>query len=1341
MLTSIAVECGPITSVAVSADHTTVAAGHADGNIFTWEIARSARPFLHIQPLDHNRLQARRADGHVSGVAVLHMGFLGTRHTALVSADDRGMAFSHLATRGMGVVARTVKTTRILGRYPDSTVQAGKARKPSSVLAFSPLLLGNVEQPTDSMGMVAMLTPYLLVIVSTTPVARTQHKAARPKEVAEHSAMSAALAWFPAIKLKAKDSATSRTKLVYCWSNVLTVLEVKEVEPSEPVDKDKPPSLQFNARSRWRSEEAIVAVQWLSRSVLAVLTITQQLLILEDDSLHVTDSFDLIHKHLYHVDLYSSQLHALVEQLDEEDSSMHGVVADAFFMSFRAYKGRLFLLGFNDMSFGSLSNWADRLLAFMEAGDFIGAIRLATSYYSGEAEKLTIGLPEESESRHAVVQEKLVEMISASLKYAFGRNQQAGKEQLEKPQLEELAAVCIGACVSMANTEFLFDDVYPWYEDHSVESIFLDVLEPFIIRGEVRSLPPTAIKALIIHYTTNHTDSRLEEIICLLDTSTMDIDQVTTLCKEHNLYDAFIYVWNQALGDYTTPLNELLHLSRPHIEIKTNGEAVEGGKGYTNAMKMFPYLSYILTSRKYPTGEELSEHESTKAKIELYTFLFSGRTAPTAKSRGAMANEPIEGSFRNLRTILEFDAASFMSVMNEAFEDGFLNESPERLSNGGSTSYFGNDVANSLSVNRQYIVSILLELMTPANFNAEDTIYLDMFIARNLPKYPQYILLSGTTLHQVLTRLCNFPSDDVADDCQLSAEYLLSMYHPPDIQSLIPLFKASRFYRVLKATYKSEKQYPELLQTYFEDVEDQDAVFDCIRECLQPRGGLSTRQQRDIESVVKEHAHQLVLIDVRRTAETMEGLAPGLHPSFLGALNDDPHGQYTYLNILLEPQAKVSNDAIGQSKHEHRFVERYVQLMCQYNPSHVADYVDVLKAGDLQLEEVLPAMESSGIIDAAVVLLACQGKVRDAMDRLINHLGTLEAALRGIVQNAEASPDSASTDEAIEDLCESLQKYARVGIWLCQNQTKSAQKARTSMKSAKRAPAASKQPLSFEEKLWLDLVEMVVHIAQTVSPVLAGGSAQLTTGAAEMPSGAADREDRLASSLRSLVKQVFTALLTSTTAPNETPAERTDFSFLRILRTFLTNAAAASPSLSELRAVIASIFSAYSYEESLLALANSMLDKDLFVHVHEVSKLRQRGWRPRGQICEVCRRRVWGPGAGGQIWDAWEDRIDDEAKRREAQHLERSSESGKPSRAKGKAAAEASIRQGQGVQSVSVGYNARGEDRGDLGPVAVFSCRHLFHLKCLGKASTRPGEAERSLHVGRGPELCCPVCT
>ncbi|KAF4629617.1 hypothetical protein G7Y89_g8528 [Cudoniella acicularis] len=1314
------IESGAITSIAISADHLIVAGGHANGSIFTWEIAKAARPFLHIPSLQASQMVNRSVDGHIPNVAIRHLGFLGTRHTALVSADDRGMAFSHLATRGMGAVARVVRTTRILGRYPNDTSTSGKPRKPSTVLAFAPLPLGNVERSTDTLGLTAMLTPYLLVIVSTTPVAQTQHKAARPKEVAAHSAMSGCLAWFPAVKLKVKDPKTgsdvSKVKLVYCWSNVLTVLDVDEIESP---DKDKPPSLSFKPRSRWKAEEAIVAVQWLSRSVLTVLTITQRLIILEDGTMRMTEAFDLVHKHIYHQDLFSKQLHNLVEQLDEEDPSMHGVVADAFYMSFKAYKGRMFLLGFNDVSVGSLSNWADRLIALMEDGDYIGAIQLATSYYTGDADKLTIGLPEDTSLRHSMVQDKLVEIMTASLKFAFSQRQKQPKV-VDLGHLKDLAEACFEACLSIGDIDFLFDEAYEWYEDGDSEGIFLEVLEPHILETRITIVPPTVVKAMVTYFVSKGLESRLEEMICHMDTMTLDIDQVTTLCKQHNLYDALIYVWNQALHDYITPLIDLLTLLVPltqNGDYLANGNVMEDPIFGVNALKMFPYMSYTFTGRVYPTGDNLGDQVALNAKAELYWFIFSGRTITWPKTTGksflTQPSQEHEPSFPYLRIILKFDAPSFLSALNEAFEDSFLNDTPERAVNGGSNRNMSEEHIFGLSVNRQYIVTILLEVMNTNEFASEDTIYLDMFIARNLPKFPQYLLLSGTALHKVLTGLCNYPGEDLADDAQLSAEYLLSVYHPPDLASLLPLFEKAGFYRVLKSTYKAEKQYSKLIQTYFEDPENREDVFDCIADCLRPRSGLTKRQTRDVHEVMEAHASDLIYLDAVKAATIIDSYVPALHRTFLESLPNDTELQYTYLHTIFEPKARDAEDT-KHSYHEE-FTERYVQLMCKFDSGHVSKYVESVQASDLRLEKVLPYMEESGVVDAAVVLMARDGQLREAMNRLIQHLRKLETTLLGLLSGLEEDMQSLSVVEPTRDLLEALQKYTNVGIWLCQGQEKP--QSMQSITSPVRQKSSSKNELLPDEVLWLDLIDVIVQITRKLS----AGLSEL-----EGPTSAGNDYDKLVAQLRTLVQRCFTALLTSTSSP--TPFS-TNLSFLRILRAFLTRASVSSPNLSDLRAVLASIFSAYAYEESILSLANRLLEKDLFVNVKSATALRQRGWRPRGSTCEGCGRRVWGPGVSGDVFSRWEERQEMDQKRRKERRAELAG--GQVERGKGRAhmrnlskasTIDMSKSRGKGVSTDSTGdmeggqqTDIQGENMAqpELGPLVVLACRHIYHESCL----------------------------
>ncbi|KAI4244038.1 MAG: hypothetical protein LQ352_006933 [Teloschistes flavicans] len=1372
-----AVETGAVTSVSISADHTTVAGGHATGHIFTWELAKPAKPFLHIPPVDRRR--SPNTDGHIIDVGIVHLGFLGMRHTALVSADDKGMAFSHLATRGMGSVARSVKTTRILGRYPEATPSQSRQRKPSSVLAFSPLPLGNADHGSDTMGLVAMLTPYLLVIVSTTPIAQTQYKTPRPKEVAAHSAMTAALAWFPSVKLKIPNPATaetsSRVKLVYCWSNLLTILEVLEVEPSASSNTEGPPNLQFRPRSRWKADEAIVAVQWLGRSVLAVLTITQQLVILEDIAFRQTNSSDLIQKHIYHVDLFSQQLNMVVEQLDEEDASMHGVVADAFYMSFRAYKGRLFLLGFNEITFGQLSNWADRLLALVEHGDHIRAIELATEYYTGQADKVSVGLPEDDSSRHHIVQDKLLEMMSASLRYTFSEHD----ESLQVPetvQLQELAGVCVTACVSIGNTEYLFDEVYSWFSEAGSKEIFLQTLEIYIIEDDIEIVPPTVIKDLVSYYTDKCLNSRLEELLCHLDPGTMDLDQVTGLCKQNHLYDALLYVWNQALDDYTTILDELLNLVEVQKGPDANISPSTQARNFSSASKIFPYLSYILTSRVYPTGKAMEDSRATLAKAEIYHFFFSG--SGTGIPNGTYTSQPskrhLDSSFPNLRRVIDFDAPSFLSMLNEAFEDSFLNGTHDQISRDRSAQI--TEVEKSgLSVNRQWIVRILLDIMVPPKYEPEDTVYLNMFIARNLPKFPQFVLLPSHQLLRVLVGLCEYPTDDVAEDCQLSVEYLLSVYQPPDILSLVPLFSAARFYRVLRSVYRSEKDYARLVQTCFDEgPANGNLVFDCMAECLKASTGLSEKQAEDVRQVIQRNADLLLGRDVVKAAAIIEEYAPSLHEDMLRVLDQASNDgrEFEYLRTILDAPDPSSRDHwLPVKSPDKAFIELYVRLLCEHNPHHVNEYIERLKTGDLRLEQVLPALESSGVIDAAVILMAREGKVRDAMHRLVQHLDTLEAALLGLLDAAADSPDVANTSEAVHDLVGSIQKFTRVGIWLCQGQTRSTPQQMSKPRQARRAKTGD-EDLNLGENLWLDLIDAVVKVTKQVTE-----SPQAHHHRREVKGEDEDEKvhqmpldvSRVLGELRTVVQEAFTALLSATSGPGAKEAVGADVSFLRILRAFLSRASAISPSLSNLRSVLSSIFSAYSYEERLLALANRLLDQDLFVHVAEANKLRRKGWRPLGQVCEGCGKRLWGPGTGVHVWEAYQRKEEEEnasnRQQNHAKHLVDKQSSRVMRNGKGKAIQEdaqpglavsdqlirkrddevtASTQNSEGLVEDGGGGEGGGGGRGGgSGSLIVFSCRHLFHRMCLEKMqgsgdTVSDGRLQIAAHAGH--DFTCPLC-
>lgn len=1356
-----AVEAGPLTSIAVSADHQVIAGGHANGSIFIWEVARTASPFLHIPSLDPSQIQQSQ-DGHLLNFAVRNLGFLGTRHTALVSADDHGMAFSHLASRGLGSFGRTVKSTRILGRYPtNKSLATGKPRNPSTILAFSPLPLGNFELSSHSMGLTAMLTPYLLVIVSTTPVAQTQFKTGKPKCLDTYTPLSGCLAWFPAVKLKLPDPKTGRensnNKLVYCWSNMLTILDLEEFQYL-----DNRPTLSFSVRSQWSAEEAIVAVQWLSRSVLTVLTVTQRLIILEDESMRVIDTFDLLNKHIYHQSTSPEKLKIFIEQQSGGNSTMPVVIADAYHMSFKAYKSRIFLLGFNHVLIGTLSNWTDRLIATMKSGDYIGAIQLATCYYTGDTDNLIIGLPDDSSSRHSLLQGKILEIMKASLNFAFRKDHQHDHEESNE-KLKYLAEACLEACLTIDDREFLFDEVYEWYENRGSRGIFLKALETQILEKRITVIPTAIVKNLVIDFVIQGLDTRLEDIICHIDPLSLDIDQITTLCKQHSLYDALIYVWNRALHDYITPLIEILSLL---IKSSENNDYRIGDPSASQASKIFPYLSFTFTGRIYPTGELLSEQDALLAKADLYWFLFSGKTVNWPKISGnpflTQPSQEQEPTFPYLRMILRFDAPSFLGVMNEAFEDTFLNDSVEQaMRDNISHVIMPKDQTFGTSINRQYIITILLEVLSPSDFETEQMIYLDMFIARNLPKFPQYLLLPSSILHKVLIGLCKYPFPEIADDAQLSVEYLLSVYHPSDMPQLLPLFHQVGFYRVLKIIYKSEKQYAKLLEIYFEDPIDRYSVFICLYDCLRPQAGLKKRQIIEIYDVILNHAIELLQIDTVKTAQLLDQYASELHEKILDALSHNLQLKYIYLRTIYEHESRNQE----QSGILQRFLGTYIQLMCKFDPSKVASFVENFQISDLNLDEVLPYMEESGVIEAVIILMTKDGQFKQAMSRLIRHFKKLEGAIFCIISSSTEEVRLINENKSVKDLLEALQKFTDIGIWLCDRH--SLHKRRYHMSSPSQSKAVSKSKLLIEETFWLDLIDVLVQIAQNIS-----------TRLNEASNNWENQRDFVITKLRAPVQCIFSRLLFVTSS---SISSDTRLSFPRILRAFITRAASFSPRSSDLRAVLTSIFSAYTYEEKILQLMNRLLEKDLFADVQAANVSRQRGWRPRSYTCEGCGLRVWGPGIQDDVYFKWEERESMNIKRRK----ERSSALVSDFTERGKGPAhpryipsgietnkedydqqidERLLMENSVVKAtVEIDQEAEIEDSDDegkkerynheengkkpfnkyqgrdIGPLVVLACRHIYHQSCLEKIQGQDNDSTTTALYLEEREFKCPV--
>lgn len=956
--------------------------------------------------------------------------------------------------------------------------------------------------------------------------------------------------------------------------------------------------------------------------------------------------------------------------------------------------------------------------SLIESEKFAEGIRLSTKYYNGEADQVTIGLPEDEAARHAAVYDRLVESVLTALRYVLtnsgsstpttsealkdedtSEEEQQQQADAQYRQIANIAEASFEALYAADALDVLFDSVYEYFESANLRGVYFETLENYILMERISVLPPTIVKEMINIYASLALNDRLEEIICHLDTRSLDIDQVTVLCRSYELYDALIYVWNQALADYISPMVDFIALIRRYneavLQVSSENEEQDVAPASEtdevtslenkpdklemlrkNIAKAYSYLSYIFTGRVYPTGQYIDNVDAEDAKASLYYFLFLGSTITWPREHGSEIlvsdvddEKKNTTAFAYLRMLLKFDAPAFVAVMNEAFEDTFLNHDEDDYYDEEDEKHridLPDDIIFGRALTRQYIVNILLEILSGAEFSAKETIYLDMFIARTTAKYPQFIKLSDSMLKEVMFRLCAPPSQEIADDCQLSVEYLLSGYTPDDdVDELVRVFVKVRYYRVLRWLFRITKQYGRLVSVFFEDSEHHDAsdeVFDTIESCLNSRSELDAEQRTEVRAAIAANYANLVRTDAVRASEVIERYMPELHGQLYDKLQDRRDLMFKYLKALFAPDLRAVRDGAPLAHRRNRAKwntlqarETYISLLCEFDKGKVIKFLRYLQKGDVRLSKVLSALEAAGVIDGEIFLLRSEGQYGESIRRLISHLNLLKSNIlalypdvaRGRSKSRGRSQWVHVDEKKLAEVERALQHYVVLGTRLCTERAKKPASTNASNASAK---------LSETEEIWLDLIDAVVALTRDVSSEL---FPDISVFEKMSHSSSYDSATKTILFLRRLVQDVFSALLAATSAASArgisgmlngaSTSAHANTSFLRILEAFLARTAAASPSVVDLRNVLANIFEAYIYERQLLSLTNRLLSKDLMVHVSSVYEMRQEGWRVSSSSCEVCGKRCWGASAveNETVFEAWDRKITDARQKRQ----------------------------------------------------------------------------------------------
>ncbi|KZT42500.1 hypothetical protein SISSUDRAFT_980251 [Sistotremastrum suecicum HHB10207 ss-3] len=1188
---------GAVTAVALSQDHTFVGAGHESGHIFLYNLSNPSVPVRTVTPTSIAAVASGRKEGHLNDARISSIGFVGARHTAIISSDENGLAFYHRLGKVLFVEATDV--VRILGKYPapDPTSRSPHQRRTAgerrgnTILASSSLPLGTVDHSTDKYSLVALLTPVKLLIVGLQPTPKTWYRCHRDFDgTKEKSRWRGVLSWFPSVEseqIVETDSKAGSKKqdgtlplLVYAWGKHCKIVTVAEVMVPTVVVNDQTGAAKtvpvgkivVREVAHWSTDDDVLSIHWINATLVLCLTAS---------SICVWEarSGTLVEQTPFRVSsLISAPAFSLAEtkqDLNHWEDVSHSV---------RVHKGKIFVLGHDQIRVGTLLSWADRILSFVREGDFLSAMDLARAYLLGTASGSKHGLPDDPEDMKAIVGTKLRELMIASTNYAFSEDRLTDQTHVtpdgrgvDRTSLfEGMVTTCAQACIALNDFEFLFENLYERYLSTGIQSIFLTQIEPLILDNSIPFIPPRITKELISMHDEHQDLESVEKIIWHIDPQCLDIDQAVTLCSRYHLWDALLYVYSMGLLDYISPLVELLGLVRQVRQLRIsasgdpNSDKLEIADSLVpNANKIFTYLSNVLSGLTYPQMLPMPADEAIRAKKEVYNFLFFGRSNSWPRGGKLVLTSEVEGgpepTYPYVRLLLNFDTEAFLHTMDIAFEDSFLND-------------------RSQNISRLVIVKILLEILSSSDLDSGDQTLINIFIARNVPKYPQFMdLISPTALQSILIHLAEDEDDSTREDRQLAAEYLLSVYTPHQSDHILSLFRDAKFFRILRTWFRQEHKWAELIGAYLGDTElENDEMFTNIDTTLRStKISSSSVLPEDIKRTVTDALPQLLDLGIQETAFLLDRHLPQAHEDVVRTyLATEPYQQFVYLRCLAEPELASETTGARRTKPaplSEALAQTYTTLACRYDRAGVLRVLRTFTAAHHDPEALEAVCELEGVYEGAVWSLSTRGRNEMAFTKA-------EEAARTFGQKLREQLLTHSVSSEFETTVQSLRALNTTCVQLCMDNS------RTNLRSF---------DMTVEE-MWFKTLRSQIDLVHILSPTSAKSDDADNSG--------------ILTILHQAVQDTFTTMMSlGTPRP---------FSLPRLFKRLVDSSAryAGGSSYAEFRAIFTGMLESFHFEGELLSMTRKLIGRDTFIFVDEAAKARQRGWKPVERLCPACKK-------------------------------------------------------------------------------------------------------------------------
>jgi len=958
-------EYGDVMAIDIASRDETLIAGYNNGTIVIWSTLKNER-IKTIKPPDR--------------LPILSVKFLRDSKNFFVASTTKGAVYqfklsnsflSGDAEKKELPILETLKK-RLKGEIMESP---GKDLLPEGFfnIELLPKELTR-DHPLTRYAVAAICSMKRVILVTFEPVFCIFYISERPDGISDN--IIPCVSWGNG--LIPGKGASPHPLLVISWGRDLNLYQVEDVDNSD--------EQAVKRVGYFYSQKKISHVEWFSENNIFIYDNTKELKVLHSGSLRSISSlnsdapFDYSHaiidKQVVKFGLRGQQYHDKVRVNQESRPVFYYSNTIKGLRSLR----RMFIMCEHQLIVGKHFEWSEYLNELSQKGEWLTALSLCIAFFKGSVKKFA-GLPNNAEER-----KRLLQATSSSLAKAYI---EANSNLNDTESWTTQILTTIDFLVSVENYKCLFVEVKAMFEKLKLKDIFLQSLEPFILKDKITSIPKEAFRDIIKFYLKQYKLDVIQYLILNLSMEHLNLDYTITICMEYSLLTALMYLCPQKGGaegpDFITPIAKAMSTYQRGFNFDQRSIKDHG-------IRFLWFVHMTINGRIFPSGMIAEDVWEKKVIPGVVVLLFQ------ETSIDLMFKAEKFTAFEILRQFFHPTIADVIKAQSEPLLDCLYNRrGNENLTDLQTSILSFRDVIKNMTIGemlgivyfcakkqREYedcLLYMFADLVVfydytlPENVIEECALYVIQH-PRPIPPWEMSRLKALESSEEQEDGLDETPEAHQHREV-LTLELIKRIY---DINE----FQINRFDNFARQQTFADIQvylleilyeYRKGFELYLNQKKDSDKckVFKWLDHIIPMLKSSRPSDFHALKEVIISNLRELVRIDSEKTRKIIVGLDKNLEITAIYHLENIPDLQLEYLKRILAKREEGIEVA-------DNLLKLHIGLLCQLHPKEVLPEV---KQFDYPLEDCMDICKRYEIKDAYAFFLEKNGNTFEALKNLL----------------------------------------------------------------------------------------------------------------------------------------------------------------------------------------------------------------------------------------------------------------------------------------------------------------------------------------------------------------------